>query len=438
MLVTQSNMVGIPTSVKSTITGDQGETLVYKITAHNYSKTDSYVYTGMVYGPGFESTANNLTISASTDGANANPLPNNTSMTTASGNVIDPGEDFVFYATYTLGADISAGEILVNYVFKSIIYTVTYLNNNQTYAVDHIIDNSSTYYVRNDVPTNGDLVFAGWINANAVVVTSYPAGNTNDYTLPAKWDNTYVIIFVDEHGTVIHQESFTDTSKKTGLSAEGQAIVDAQLAEWAAAVAKDDMSVAWSDYDIANATSDITVRPIYTYNGNLRFTPIDENGDGIIDHYQVDAVNKLNDPTVIPGRFNGLSVRVVNKLYLNDNNFDYGAGVSTIEVGEGVEEINHNALAYTADLATVKLPSTLQSIGKNAFSRNFSSDRKVLTIQFNGTMAEWQQVVNNSHSDWHNGLFTGTTVQCTDGYYELDRGWLGQYGSSYTWEAHPN
>ena len=193
------------------------------------------------------------------------------------------------------------------------------------------------------------------------------------------------------------------------------------------------MSVAWSSYDLPNATSDITVRPVYTYTGNLRFTPIDKDNDGIIESYQVDAVDELDSVTRIPGTFNGLPVEVINKLYSNNSNYDFAAGVTVIEVGEGVRVINHNGLAYTSDLQTVKLPSTLEVINKNAFSRNTGDDKKVLTIEYNGTMAEWQALLNNSHSEWHNGLKTGSVVKCSDGYFELDRGFLGLGG--YKWTA---
>lgn len=421
-----------PTNVQSKITGEAGEKIVYQITAHNYSETETYVYTGPLYSDEYASVADNLTISASMDEQNVDKIPASFGLNYYEGTPVAPGEEIVFYATYELNSDISASEIMVNFNFEPVIYTITYMNGNEIYAVDCITDNSIEYIVKTEGPTNGDLVFANWINANADAVYSYSAGNTNSYTLSAKWDSVYLIMFVDESGNILYQENFK--SSDTALSAEGQAIVDAKLAELAAEAAKDEMSVAWSDYNIDTATSDITVHPIYTYTGNLRFTPIDEDGDGITDYYQVDAVNKLNDHTRIPGRFNGLDVEVVNKLYLNNNNFDYGAGVNTIEIGEGIKRLNRNALAYTADLDTVKLPSTIEYIGKNVFSRNFGDDRKVLTIEFNGTMAEWQAIEKDG--EWHNGLKTGSKVVCSDGYFELDRGWLGLGG--YTWNAHPN
>ena len=96
--------------------------------------------------------------------------------------------------------------------------------------------------------------------------------------------------------------------------------------------------------------------------------------------------------------------------------------------------MQHNSLAYTKDLDTVKLPSTITKLGKNTFSRNTGDDKKVLTIEFNGTKDEWKAIVANSASDWHNGLKTGSVVKCTDGYFELERGFLGVGG--YTWNEY--
>ena len=295
-------------------------------------------------------------------------------------------------------------------------------------------NNALEYYVKENGPDNSNRPFAYWINASAEAVYYYPAGNTRSYTLSAKWDSVYQIMFVDNEGNVIYQESFTSSSKQ--LSSEGQAIVNARLAEFAAEVAASDLSVSWADYSLSGAKSDITVRLIYTYTGNLNLIPVDRDGDGITDYYRVEAVASLKNPTKVPGEVNGVPVEIVQKLYKNENNFDYGAGVQVIELGEGVKRVEGNALAYTSSLNTVYLPSSLEYIGKNVFSRNFGSDIKQITVNYNGTMAEWKALVANSHDEWHNGLKDGSRIVCSDGYFELDRGFLGLGG--YTWDEHPN
>ncbi len=417
-----------PTNVQSTINGTKGQSIVYRIKTHNYSKTETYVYNGLRYHETYVDTLNKLTISVSLDEGGADLLPTTPEALSVSGTPVAPGEDFVFYATYTLTEDVTAEEILLNYSFDTVRYSVTYLDNNEVWAIDCIINNSEIYYVRDegpDLPAGDNRVFSDWVNANAAPVDSYPAGNTHDYTLSAKWDNLYLIMFVDKDGNILYQETFP--SSASALSASGQQTVANLLAQMNREAAADDMTVAWSDYSIQGAKADIVVRPIYTYIGTLRFTPVDRDGDGIIDYYQVDAVSKLSDPVKVPGMHQGLPVEVVNKLYKNEDNFDYGAGIKTIHIEEGILRLERNSLAYTADLQNVYLPNSLEYIGKNAFSRNWSNDKKVITIHYNGTMAEWKEVVANSHEDWDNGITTkdGSRVMCSDGYFEYDHGFLG-------------
>ena len=159
-----------PTNVESVITGRSGQKVVYKIDAHNYSETDSFVYAGVDYDSDTYNGLNKISISISLDEQGTNLINNSLSSNAHKGNAIAPGEDFVFYITYTLTGNISDNEVLVNYVFKPIIYTVTYLNNNQTFAVEHITNNQSTYSVISEKPTQSGATFAGWVNANALKV----------------------------------------------------------------------------------------------------------------------------------------------------------------------------------------------------------------------------------------------------------------------------
>ena len=425
----------IPTSVKSTITGNGGQQIVYKITAHNYSDTESYIYQGMVYGEGFENVASKLSISASADDAGAQRLPNDLDSNYVEGSPIEPGDDFVFYVTYDLNGNISSGDILVSYVFNTVKYTITYVSDNDIYAIDCITDNERAYTVRATGPDNGKLVFSDWVNANASPVDSYPKLNTRSYTLYAKWDSVYMILFTDEYGSLLYQENFTSSATK--LSDEGQATVDQIMAELQAEAAPKKLAVSWSDYTIKGANKDITVRAVYTYNGNLRYTPIDRDSDGIIDYYRLDAVSTLDPVTEILGNLNGRDVEVINKLYKNEDNFDFGSGVTTVIINEGTKTINHNALAYTSDLNTVYLPNSITRLEKNVFSRNTSNDKKAVTIYFNGTVDEWEKV--SKHEDWHNGLRTGSKVICTDGYYDLKVTGIAFLGlEKYTWTANRN
>ena len=415
-----------PTNIDCKLTGATGQKVVYKITAHNYSDTITYVYSGITWSPEFETAAGKLNISVSADASNTQLLPKSKGNSWVQGTPVRPGEDFVFYATYTLTENMTGEDIWIHYNFDKVIYSVTYLNNNETYAVDCITDNSVAYSVRKDKPQNGSLAFAGWVNANLVNVSSYPAGNTHDYTLSAKWDNIYLIIFADADGSVVYQETFTSSS--TRLSAEGQAIVDAKLAELNAAAAAKQMTVSWSEYNIASATSDITVRAIYNYSGYLNLVPVYEQpDDGVVDYYKVMAVDSLPELVRVPGDVGGVPVKYIERITNVDGESDWDNFENTVKkiiIEEGVEEIGWNGLAWTPYLSEVVLPNSLNEMGKNVFSRNIlgGTDQKKLTVTFNGTKAEWKAIVANSHEDWDGGLRDGTVIKCIDGYFELDKG----------------
>ena len=167
-------------------------------------------------------------------------------------------------------------------------------------------------------------------------------------------------------------------------------------------------------------------------------TPVDEGNDGTIDYYKVEAVERLDEEQTIPGNVNGIPVKEVEKLYKNENNFDYGSVVKKVIIEEGVETLEDNALAYTSDLSEVQLPSTTKFLGKNLFSRNFYGDLKKLTIIYNGTMDDFKKLVANSDGDWYNGLKSGTTVVCTDGTFTLSSTSYGVTVGNYKWSPSLN
>ncbi len=414
-----------PTNVQSTISGNSGQKVVYKITTHNYSKDKTYIYTGTSYDAGVYGTINSLNISVSNDAENTEPINVSVSNKAHEGTPVAPGEDFVFYVTYTLTKKVTAGEVMVNYVFKPVIYDVTYLFNNYTYAVEYITDNNSEHKITKVGPSNSSYKFAGWVNVNAVKIDSIPAKNTHNYTLTATWDNVYVIIFADVQGNVLYQEEFTSSSTK--LSTQGQATVDQILAELNAEASIEHMTVSWSDYTIKGAKGDITVKAIYAYAGDLNLVPVYEQpDDGIADYYKVVAVDTLPENVLVPGSVGGVPVRIVERIANTEGENDwnnYAGSVKNVTIQEGVERLEWNSLAWTPNLTTVKLPKSLTYLAKNTFSRNdlFGNDKKTLTIEFNGTRAQWKVLTINSDSSWDGGLNKGTKVICSDGYFEMTR-----------------
>ena len=445
----ESNSCTDATVVQTVLTGNAGQNVVYEITAVNYSQTTTYVFSSATIDLG-----NGVTVVPSSDSSGKVEIPTTVGSNYISGTAIEPGETFTFYATYTLTGNASARDVSVKYHFLPVVYYVTYMDNNQVYAEDCIVSNNAPYTVRSDKPQapGNNVSFTGWMNAAGVVIKSVPVGNKNNYTLSAKWDSVYSIVFVDAKGNVLYQEHITKNT--TALSAAGQAAVNAALTQLQENVNQQDVTVQWSSYKFGSA-SDIIVRAEYTYSGILKLVPVYEtvNGvnDGIVDYYRVDPVDNLTSTNVkdgniyIPGMIGAIPVkeieRVTNEAGSGDwNNFNNV--IKEIHVGEGTEILEHNSLSYTTALKTVYLPSTLKSMGKNTFSRNISSDKKVLTIHYAGTKADWDAVVNASvhdyGNDWAGGLKEGSIVVCTDGYYRCYDVKMSWFKELRGWEWHPH
>lgn len=85
----------------------------------------------------------------------------------------------------------------------------------------------------------------------------------------------------------------------------------------------------------------------------------------------------------------------------------FGRGVD-LTIPEGVISIGENAFEYPHNLQCVRIPSTMQSIGKRAFI----GSETLIRFYYNGTIAQWNAIEKGRNWD----LYTGTyVVHCTDG-----------------------
>ena len=322
------------------------------------------------------------------------------------------------------------------------LFTVTYMVGEDVFLTEGHFDESANYTVIG--APNGNPNFKQWVNANGVAVTSIPKSNRNDYTLYATWLNKYTINFIDTNGSLIYGEEFTEGA--SGISGKGQAIVDKWLADENQIENANHIYVTWSDYDVKGARADIIVRPVYDYKGYLSMEPVyEEPDDGVVDYYKVVAVDDLPAEVVVPGSVGSVPVKVVYRITNVDGEDDWDnfeKNVTKITIEENIERLEWNALAWTPNLAEVNLPNSLKYMDKNVFSRNIAlggfgkgDDKKVLTINFNGTRQEWKDILANSNSDWAGGLKEGTVVNCSDGYFKLEK---KNILSSLSWKEYSN
>ncbi len=308
------------------------------------------------------------------------------------------------------------------------LFTVTYMVGEDVYLKEGHFDGSKDYKVVG--APNGNVNFKQWVNANGVAVTSIPKGNKNDYILYATWLNKYTINFIDTDGSLIYGEEFTEGA--SGISGKGQAIVDEWLAKENQIENVNHIYVTWSDYNLSGATGDIIVRPLYDYKGYLNMRPVyEEPDDGVVDYYQVIAVDSLPVEVVVPGDVGGVPVKEIYRITNEDGADDWDnfeKTVTKITIEENIERLEWNALAWTPNLGEVNLPNSLKYMDKNVFSRNIAlggfgkgDDKKQLTINFNGTRQEWKNVLANSSEDWDGGLKEGSIIYCSDGYFKLEK-----------------
>ncbi len=343
------------------------------------------------------------------------------------------------YSKYVLSEN---GLVLTSIVSGS-VYTVTYMNESMVYKVDYVWNNSNAYPVLATEPEDKpeDADFGGWKYLGGTnPVTLIHAGNISNHVLYATWvyANKHTIRFVDSDATLLYEEVFVEGSST--LTESGIVAVEAKRVELENLANKDSaetnitFKVSWSDYNLSTATSDITVRAVYTMTNDTGSATIEpeygENGE--VAYYKVVSTAGLSGDVTIPGMIGGIPVSYVEDISADTLN----TTLTKVTFLEGVERIGANALAMTSGLKEVELPNSLKQIEKNAFSSVLGGlAQKKLTIYYHGTYAQWQQV--QKLSGWETGLVSGTRIICDDGtvlVLEVTGGLFG-WGSTYTWNV---
>ncbi len=393
----------LPTNLKSTITGSSGQKIVYRITAYNDSETETYVFRGTQYSEEYASVAEKINISVSKDEQNSAIIPAKMGSNYYEGTPVAPGEEIVFYATYSLNSRISSSEIMVNFKFEPVIYSVTYLINDEVSAVDCIVDNSSEYKVtREYVSTDSSMEFDYWMNAGSSQVTSVPAGNTEDINLYPSYVGVYTATFVDHNANIVAQGHFT-RNNYSNITALGNDVSNRPVVEdcvfdyWQVRVTKNGTTTVYklSDYKF-NDNVDVTIYPVYTYNGDVSLIPVDNNSDGVTDEYHVGGYNDPDgqDLVVIPDYVNGIPVTAIS--------------ASAFSSYEGVHSL--------------VIPTTVTTASGNILAANWSfmDSGETVTIYYEGSYEQWIALEKTFDSAWDNGLGGSSRVFFLNGTNKVD------------------
>lgn len=301
-------------------------------------------------------------------------------------------------------------------------YTVIYYQYNDTILQTIHEMGNATHSLRDGtgvtIPENAES-FLGWVTALGGEAPNSISKSMSLFPSFEYKETIYTVRFMDMKGeTLVASATFKEsqvgqtassviTAPKTGPDLSGE---DLEFTGWG--VRTDSGVTAWDDYKLP--ASDVTVYAQYEYSGKLNLTPVDTDGDGTVDEYQVDSAPGLSGTLEVPGYINGLPVAVIVDISDNGSvNGLLGDGITTVIFNEGTTTIKSGALAYTADLKEVVIPSSVTTIESNAFSSGWGAViGKTVTITYDGTWEQFQGIVKDR---WANGLAEGSKVICTDG-----------------------
>ena len=301
---------------------------------------------------------------------------------------------------------------------KNYAYSIQYINDNKVLAETFVESNSSEYKLD---PQNSDYAdaqkaaedwvksqdynkveFGGWVNAGSTKVTSIPAGNTETIKLYPYFNSPYTARFVDQNGNVLawclfHSEK-TGELENTRALAEKNLVFDEgfSLDKWEVHVTDDNGNVTTrEDYSVgkfAGYTTDVTVYPVYKFNGDVSLIPVDSDGDGDTDYYQVagyGANTGAQELVEIPGIVNGVPVTTINA----------------------------DAFSSYDDLHSVRIPGTITEINSQSFTADntnqWGTQRDTITMYYEGDPTVWNDELTkyeNNHN--YNGMFKPNWDNC--------------------------
>jgi hypothetical protein len=271
------------------------------------------------------------------------------------------------------------------------------------------------------------------MTAGSNVLTSIPAGQEKDVTLYPSFVGRYTATFVDQAGHVLYSEIFNEGTLSLTYEPDKPVLDGLVFLHWE--IRTDKQTSTGTKYTpgaLATVKSDITLYPIYTYktyNGSAKLIPVDADGDGSTDFWQV------------AGYSNGTGSKLVE--------------IPGKAEGKDVTTINANAFKSYADLTAVRIPQTITTIGSDAFAEfeGLLQKRQTVTLYYEGvyndqgqfdtdaTLAAWNGI--SKATGWDNAMGEGSRIFFLDkdgnvvntSYLELDK--EGSfYNPKFVWKLH--
>ena len=314
------------------------------------------------------------------------------------------------------GATKHTGVTIENYA-----YTITYMYNGQLLNVRYITDNSTAVSTADstaesnlkDIASNETLDY--WVNAGSTRMDEIYAGYTKSVVLYPSFANKYTAMFIDQQGNVLASNTFTGKSyahiKTMADSVAPPALEDCLFDHWEVRITDDQgvtkKKVALNSYTF-NDNADVAIYPIYSYNGSVSLIPIDKDGDGETDSYQVGGFNngKGVDMVKIPDYVNGLPIT----------------------------SIAANAFSSYPDLHAVYIPVTVEEAGANVMATGGWFSGEQITIYYEGTYSQWRTTEAKLNSNWDKGVGKNSRIFFLNGTDKVDpsQGYLQMDSYSYS------
>ena len=317
-------------------------------------------------------------------------------------------------------------------------YSIRFVNDGVSLEQVDVMDNSAAIRIENlqqaqsaqekaMAAMGSGYEFSHWMNAGSTRVDEIPAGHTEDVVLYPSFVGRYTAMFVDQDGNILAWDTFTKNSynnvKTLGNDTVPPVIEDCSFDYWEVHVTdstgKTIKTAKLADYKF-NDSADVTIYPIYTYNGDVNLIPVDTNGDGTTDEYHVGGYSNPNGQNlvVIPDKVNGIEITAINA----------------------------NAFSSYDGVHSVVIPKTVTTVGGNALAIDWhwinNRAGETVTIYYEGSMAEWLALEATFTDGWDDGLggssriffLNGTDqVDPSQGYLQAKLSTSWGVGESITW-----
>ena len=306
------------------------------------------------------------------------------------------------------GKDTHDGVTIINYK-----YSITYINDGKVLDIIYVTDNSKAYTVANDQAQklveewatanikDYDWEFGGWMNAGSTKLTSIDADNTKNIVLYPYFNKPYTAIFVDQLGNTVawclfHADDLTKldatmAAAKAALPDPGKGFT---FDYWE--VNANGSKVAYNKDNFKNYAYNVTIYPVYKFEGDVKLTPVDTDSDGVINYYQVSGYSNPNGQALveIPDSVNGIPIT----------------------------EISGGAFSSYDGVHSIVIPKDVTYIGNNAFAEKWGTidSGETITIYYGGSYADWVEKEKKFGSDWESGISSSTRIFFLNGGETVD------------------